>query len=174
MVSGFGQAQSINLKDLELKQKKFEQVIRAYEDSLADVNYLLAMLQDGDIQNSEDITEELLIYITPSFSHEKKIFVPSLPESGHYQNNISEYTSASKAETNIAPEKISRSIEKTARRTKLTSSKIANPGKQRKPQTVKNYSSRRVGAICRDGTRSYATGRGACSHHGGVSYWLFE
>lgn len=32
----------------------------------------------------------------------------------------------------------------------------------------------RVGAICRDGRRSYATGRGACSHHGGVSEWLYE
>ena len=32
----------------------------------------------------------------------------------------------------------------------------------------------RVGAICRDGTRSYATGRGACSHHGGVSQWLYQ
>ena len=30
----------------------------------------------------------------------------------------------------------------------------------------------RYGAICRDGTRSDATGRGACSHHGGVSMWL--
>ena len=27
-------------------------------------------------------------------------------------------------------------------------------------------------AICRDGTSSTATGRGACSHHGGVSQWL--
>lgn len=34
--------------------------------------------------------------------------------------------------------------------------------------------SRRVGAICCDGTRSYATGRGACSHHGGVCQWLYE
>ena len=32
----------------------------------------------------------------------------------------------------------------------------------------------RVGAICKDGTKSYATGRGACSQHGGVSYWLYE
>lgn len=31
----------------------------------------------------------------------------------------------------------------------------------------------RTGAICRDGTRSSATGRGACSHHGGVAYWLY-
>ena len=30
----------------------------------------------------------------------------------------------------------------------------------------------RIGAICRDGWRSSATGRGACSHHGGVAQWL--
>lgn len=30
----------------------------------------------------------------------------------------------------------------------------------------------RVGARCRDGTFSQATGRGACSWHGGVSEWL--
>lgn len=34
-------------------------------------------------------------------------------------------------------------------------------------------SGQRVGAICRDGSRSYATGRGACSHHGGVDHWLY-
>lgn len=33
-------------------------------------------------------------------------------------------------------------------------------------------SSYRSGAICRDGWRSNATGRGACSHHGGVDYWI--
>lgn len=32
----------------------------------------------------------------------------------------------------------------------------------------------RVGALCCDGTRSYATGRGACSHHGGVCEWLYQ
>lgn len=32
----------------------------------------------------------------------------------------------------------------------------------------------RVGAVCNDGTRSKATGRGACSHHGGVKYWLYK
>jgi len=32
----------------------------------------------------------------------------------------------------------------------------------------------RIGAICCDGTRSYATGRGACSHHGGVCKWLYQ
>lgn len=30
----------------------------------------------------------------------------------------------------------------------------------------------RSGAICKDGWRSSATGRGACSHHGGVLYWF--
>lgn len=28
------------------------------------------------------------------------------------------------------------------------------------------------GAICNDGTRSYSTGKGTCSHHDGVWYWL--
>lgn len=31
----------------------------------------------------------------------------------------------------------------------------------------------RIGAICRDGWRSQATGSGACSHHGGVDHWLY-
>jgi len=30
----------------------------------------------------------------------------------------------------------------------------------------------RSGAVCNDGTTSTATGSGACSHHGGVKYWL--
>lgn len=42
--------------------------------------------------------------------------------------------------------------------------------KQQAPQTTSNG---RTGAICRDGSRSYATGRGACSHHGGVAQWLY-
>lgn len=32
----------------------------------------------------------------------------------------------------------------------------------------------RVGATCKDGTSSYATGSGACSHHGGVRTWKYE
>ena len=31
----------------------------------------------------------------------------------------------------------------------------------------------RTGAICNDGWHSTATGRGACSHHGGVRNWLY-
>lgn len=29
----------------------------------------------------------------------------------------------------------------------------------------------RVGAVCKDGTKSPATGSGACAGHGGVDYW---
>ena len=32
----------------------------------------------------------------------------------------------------------------------------------------------RIGAMCNDGTTSTATGRGACSHHGGVSCWMYS
>jgi len=34
--------------------------------------------------------------------------------------------------------------------------------------------SQRVGAICKDESRSYSTGRGTCSWHGGVRYWLYS
>lgn len=37
-----------------------------------------------------------------------------------------------------------------------------------------SYSLQRIGAICRDGTTSSATGGGACSWHGGVAEWLHE
>jgi hypothetical protein len=32
----------------------------------------------------------------------------------------------------------------------------------------------RSGATCRDGSTSYATGRGACSWHGGVAFWNYS
>src|ERR1700726_2981128 len=32
----------------------------------------------------------------------------------------------------------------------------------------------RIGALCNDNTTSKATGRGACSHHGGVSCWQYS
>lgn len=35
-------------------------------------------------------------------------------------------------------------------------------------------SGRRVGAVCEDGRQSRSTGRGTCSHHGGVSDWKYE
>jgi hypothetical protein len=36
---------------------------------------------------------------------------------------------------------------------------------------VVNVYVHRVGCKCCDGRNSSATGRGACSHHGGVRYW---
>jgi hypothetical protein len=39
--------------------------------------------------------------------------------------------------------------------------------------TTQSSSGARTGATCNDGSRSNATGRGACSHHGGVAYWLY-
>jgi len=32
----------------------------------------------------------------------------------------------------------------------------------------------RIGATCNDGWQSSATGRGACSHHGGVRQWKYH
>ena len=40
------------------------------------------------------------------------------------------------------------------------------------PSTSPSTNNYRTGAVCRDGWRSSATGKGACSHHGGVLYWL--
>jgi hypothetical protein len=37
-----------------------------------------------------------------------------------------------------------------------------------------NKTTTRIGAICLDGWRSFATGSGACSWHGGVLYWLYK
>lgn len=42
------------------------------------------------------------------------------------------------------------------------------------PPTTTAPTGVRVGAICRDGTSSSATGSGACSHHGGVDHWLYN
>ncbi|MGC3953435.1 MAG: hypothetical protein QM804_04140 [Propionicimonas sp.] len=48
--------------------------------------------------------------------------------------------------------------------------------KPRPPRLLptKGTSSVRIGAICRDGSYSDATGRGACSWHKGVKEWLYE
>jgi hypothetical protein len=32
----------------------------------------------------------------------------------------------------------------------------------------------KIGAICMDGWRSETPGKGACSHHGGVRYWIYN
>lgn len=41
-------------------------------------------------------------------------------------------------------------------------------------EPVRVSSGGRTGAECNDGTYSSATGRGACSHHGGVAVWLYD
>lgn len=58
----------------------------------------------------------------------------------------------------------------TPKTSKPSASKPSTAPKQQAPQTSSNG---RTGAECRDGTRSSATGRGACSHHGGVARWLY-
>jgi hypothetical protein len=35
------------------------------------------------------------------------------------------------------------------------------------------YGEIRIGAICSDGWHSESTGRGTCSHHGGVHHWIY-
>lgn len=45
-------------------------------------------------------------------------------------------------------------------------------GKETFDSPCGNDASQRIGAKCKDGTFSSATGRGACSHHGGVAYWI--
>jgi len=31
----------------------------------------------------------------------------------------------------------------------------------------------KIGAICRDGTKTSSTGSGTCSYHGGVKEWIY-
>ena len=55
---------------------------------------------------------------------------------------------------------------------------VIEPTAQPAPQPVAQPTAdprtgQRRGAICRDDTTSGATGRGACSHHGGVAQWLY-
>jgi len=39
------------------------------------------------------------------------------------------------------------------------------------PETMRTYI--RVGALCKDGTRSYSVNSSTCSGHGGVAFWLY-
>jgi len=49
-----------------------------------------------------------------------------------------------------------------------------NPTPAKAKSAPPSTSGTRTGCICRDGTQSTATGRGACSHHGGVDHWLYK
>ncbi|MCS7017797.1 MAG: DUF3761 domain-containing protein [Cytophagales bacterium] len=46
-----------------------------------------------------------------------------------------------------------------------------DPSSEPDPETLRTYI--RVGAICKDGTRSYSVNSGTCSGHGGVAFWLY-
>lgn len=170
VVSAFGQAQSFEAEHLELKQKQFQQLIRTYQDSLADVDYLLAALHDGDIQEPDNFLD----YSKPSIKGSKTVPVQNNPKLGYEQNRITKSTLSIKADADEARQIEFYTTKKKSLTSKFDSSNNANSRQQSKPRIVKNYGTRRVGAICRDGTRSSATGRGACSHHRGVSYWLVE
>ena len=50
--------------------------------------------------------------------------------------------------------------------------KFTNPDVLAKKYYYQSMTTYRVGAVCNDGSDSYATGSGACSHHDGVSYWV--
>lgn len=45
-------------------------------------------------------------------------------------------------------------------------------GSCEKDHPCDNVYTTRVGAICMDGSKTDATGSGACSNHGGVNYWV--
>lgn len=67
------------------------------------------------------------------------------------------------------------SVKDVTRSKALINAVITKPSISQITKIGINY---RVGAICGDGWRSYATGSGACSSHGGVEsgggYWLYE
>lgn len=56
----------------------------------------------------------------------------------------------------------------------LVEREFSEPGPETTTETRTTTTTHRIGAICRDGWRSSATGSGACSWHGGVARWLQE
>ncbi|MCM4171832.1 hypothetical protein DHD32_10090 [Arenibacter sp. TNZ] len=57
---------------------------------------------------------------------------------------------------------------------KSKSDYLQTPSIKTSSKTKINNVKVRIGSVCNDGSTSRATGRGACSHHGGVDYWLYE
>ena len=104
-------------------------------------------------------------------------------QEGEYGSKIVTYSVRYKNGKEIDKTRQSEKVTKTAQ------NKIVAKGTKKKPEpkpeptpaktapvapVQKQSTGARVGAICRDGWRSSATGRGACSHHGGVSTWLYD
>ncbi|RTE53955.1 DUF3761 domain-containing protein [Arenibacter aquaticus] len=103
----------------------------------------------------------LVIYVnrdsasTPDRKTNKTELIQNSSSSNRVQNNPSNYYS---------PKNLKRKSDYNYRPS------ISTSNNKIKTNSVKT----RIGAVCNDGTTSRATGRGACSHHGGVSYWLYE
>lgn len=151
-------AQSSEIKTLKTKRENIQNLVRAYQDSLADLNFIISELESG---KSVDYSETTF-YKNTSVKKTNFISKPYTNNSGYKRAET--ITSGHQIKSNF-----SKDASKIAKKKSTSSfSKISKPAVQ-----TKKYR-RRVGAICRDGTRSYATGRGACSHHGGVSRWLTE
>jgi hypothetical protein len=79
---------------------------------------------------------------------------------------------------NAAQEQLRKQQEETTRQqteatARRASTPVVTPLPQNKTPTV-DERLHRIGAICRDGSESGATGRGACSHHGGVKCWKYS
>lgn len=104
---------------------------------------------------------------------------------GNKYSDLKRENDSKKTESSELKSKVS-SLEKDLNIKKSSSPKRYNTYvKEKNLSTIHNVSkqnnlhkqissSYRIGAICSDGTRSYATGQGACSHHGGVAYWLYS
>jgi hypothetical protein len=92
-----------------------------------------------------------------------------------YHTSNCQYLSQSKIEINLQ-DAIARGYEPCKVCKPPTNETIVQQPLVSKPKT--NNSPRtsgiRIGCICNDGTRSNATGKGACSHHGGVNHWLYK
>ena len=150
--------QSSEIRILKTKRENIQKLVRAYQDSLANLDFIISELESG---NSVDYSETIF--------HKKTRIKNTNVVSKPPTNNSSSKTAETITSGYHIKSNFSRDESRISKKKSTSSfSKISKPAVQ-----TKKYR-RRVGAMCRDGTRSYATGRGACSHHGGVSRWLVE
>ncbi len=156
--ANLGHSQSPNISALESQRTTIQKMIRAYQDTLADLDFMISELETG---NAVDVSEVTFYNKTKN----KKTNSTDRLRSNNRNNEI-----ANTKHSGTNPERvISKNVSKVNIR-RTTNSFSTTP----RPRTQTKVYRRRVGAICRDGTRSYATGRGACSHHGGVRNWLVQ
>jgi hypothetical protein len=90
-------------------------------------------------------------------------------------NKKEETVNTQKEKGNTKSDSYSDSTSKDSNLKKKKKKDSYNNFKDNSTSQVETYKPRyRIGAICCDGTRSSATGKGACSHHGGVCQWLYS